>query len=204
MADDASGTTAKLHGVISASSLTPRAEGKHGDVEADQDVQASSSLIDDTASSLSDGESASSDHDPDWSDAILNRDCDWVRELLTGQVDIDASWRDLGYEDEDEKQLEDEYKYPKEGDILFPLYFAAKEGLVDIVEVLLTMQPDLEKKCKGRGWTALHVSVSRGHSEIVKRLLSAGANVNARTKNSKATALSIAIRWGHEERPRLS
>lgn len=81
-----------------------------------------------------------------------------------------------------------------------PLYFAAREGLVDVVEMILAeSDEDLESRGGSRGSTPLHCAAALGHMDVVITLLQAGAN--AREHNAKGeTGLQWAVAGGHDRR----
>lgn len=66
-----------------------------------------------------------------------------------------------------------------------PLYYAAREGLVDVVRMILRVEgiKTLEEGGGSRLSTPLHVASAFGHTEVVRALLEVGANPNE--KNGK-------------------
>jgi ankyrin repeat protein len=85
-----------------------------------------------------------------------------------------------------------------EGGDYTPLYCAAKNGHVGIVEDLLAAGADVNK-ADDDGWTVLHTATDDNNSELLTTLLAANADVNAALEKSKATALHIAARRGYKE-----
>jgi ankyrin repeat protein len=64
----------------------------------------------------------------------------------------------------------------------FPLYYAAKLGLQDLVEHLIVKRPEL---VNARGWkemTPMHAAASGGHANILRLLQGHGADVGSRNK----------------------
>lgn len=72
-----------------------------------------------------------------------------------------------------------------------PLHYAAYNGYVQLVELLLEWNPDLELK-DANNLTPLFVSMAQPNLEITRMLLAAGADVNAVAYNSAST-LGVAL-----------
>jgi len=79
-----------------------------------------------------------------------------------------------------------------------PLYCAAKNGHVSIVEDLLAAGADVNK-ADDNGWTVLHTATDGNNLQLLTTLLAANADVNAALEKSKATALHIAAQRGYNE-----
>eukprot|EP01114_Cavostelium_apophysatum_P021082 TRINITY_DN7252_c0_g1_i1.p1 TRINITY_DN7252_c0_g1~~TRINITY_DN7252_c0_g1_i1.p1 ORF type:complete len:273 (+),score=17.11 TRINITY_DN7252_c0_g1_i1:64-882(+) len=79
-----------------------------------------------------------------------------------------------------------------------PLWIAAKEGYLDVVQRLLTGGADCDVIHDNNRYTPLHIACQAGRLEVVKALLSAGADVAARTMNDE-TPLNLATKYGHHE-----
>ncbi|KAK6517030.1 hypothetical protein TWF506_006908 [Arthrobotrys conoides] len=79
-----------------------------------------------------------------------------------------------------------------------PLMFAAKQGFVECVRLLLN-EPYLAIDRRDRnGYTALHLATLEGHFETVQLLLSHGADISAEEPSRKLTALHMAANRGDE------
>lgn len=82
-----------------------------------------------------------------------------------------------------------------------PLYWAARGGLIEIVEALVAAGFDVNKSrtdsAKGAGplFTAAH----KGHAEVVKVLLAANATIDQSQLSDGATPLCISSQIGHVE-----
>ena len=63
-----------------------------------------------------------------------------------------------------------------------PLHYAAMNGYVDSINVLLEAGADVDAREGFIGNTPLHNAASCGHEEICKTLIRAGADLNARNK----------------------
>jgi len=59
-----------------------------------------------------------------------------------------------------------------------PLHYAAREGHVDLVKLLMSYGADLNARNEDE-WTPLHKASLHGHVEVIKLLLAGGADVNA-------------------------
>jgi len=80
-----------------------------------------------------------------------------------------------------------------------PLYRAAENGHVGVVEYLLDHGADLSRVDKN-GWTALHKSAGNGHTPVVELLVSRGADVN-KADTRKSTAFHVAAIKVHPTSP---
>ncbi|KAG5253123.1 hypothetical protein OIU77_017633 [Salix suchowensis] len=78
-------------------------------------------------------------------------------------------------------------------------HIAAKQGDLEIVEVLLGVNPDLLLTFDSSNTTALHSAASQGHVEVVKFLLEKGSALAMIAKSNGKTALHSAARNGHLE-----
>jgi ankyrin repeat protein len=77
------------------------------------------------------------------------------------------------------------------------LMFAAREGHVDIVRLLLDHGADANVTSESRdGATPLTIAAEHGHVEVIKLLLSRGADVNGRNAHDN-TALMYAAQYNH-------
>jgi ankyrin repeat protein len=77
-----------------------------------------------------------------------------------------------------------------------PLFLAAMEGSLEVIEVLLEAGADID--ANRHDDNALCIAISRGRKEIVALLLDKGANVNAST-GSNNNAISVASSQGNKE-----
>ena len=86
------------------------------------------------------------------------------------------------------------------------LFFAARDGCMALVELLLANKADVNVKVTGTrhytGWTALMIAVEKGQTNIVQLLLKQGADVKTTGEDGK-TALQIAEAGGQAEIARL-
>jgi ankyrin repeat protein len=82
-----------------------------------------------------------------------------------------------------------------------PLSWAAQEGRLSIVELLIQGGADLDG-IDGRGYTPLHRALENGHEAVARLLIENGADVNAQDKGGW-TALIWASQNGHEAVARL-
>ena len=88
-------------------------------------------------------------------------------------------------------------KKQKGGDRDYKLYYAAREGQVDVVINMLDEGADINK-AQILGYTPLIIASQNGHLEVVRILLERGADINKAMKNG-ATPLSMASREGNVE-----
>ena len=78
-----------------------------------------------------------------------------------------------------------------------PLYWASRNGRVEVVKTLLGAKAEVDKSTN-HGMTPLYVASSQGHVGVVKALLAAEAEVNKSTNDGR-TPLRIAIFNSHLE-----
>lgn len=85
-----------------------------------------------------------------------------------------------------------------------PLYFAAREGLLSLVKMIIAVDgtKDLERRGGRNDSTPLHVAAWSGHTRIVKELLAAGANVREQSSDGM-NGLYYAVVRRHSEVERL-
>lgn len=102
--------------------------------------------------------------------AALSGDINTARELLAGGVEVDA-----------------------EGPAT-PLYFAAQNGHIEIVALLIKHGADVNAVSKNG--TPLHIAARRNRAEIVSLLLENGASPNAVGGGYRHTPLHMAARTG--------
>jgi len=81
-------------------------------------------------------------------------------------------------------------------------YMAASAGRTDLINALIEMKVDVNKRVRGpsdsaagAGWTPLMIAAAEGHGETVSALIKAGADVNA-TNTLGRTALMFASSYG--------
>jgi ankyrin repeat protein len=77
-----------------------------------------------------------------------------------------------------------------------PLYYAAQQGHVDILKLLIKAKGDVNKCEKEHGASPLMVASQEGLLEAVELLLSNGADVHLKDKDG-VTALRYAIHLKH-------
>ncbi|PWW80468.1 ankyrin, partial [Tuber magnatum] len=80
-----------------------------------------------------------------------------------------------------------------------PLHWAAVQGFVEIVEVLLSSGAHGEM-VNWAGQTALLVAAEAGHGDVVRLFLENGVNVDGAAGD---TALVVAARQGHQDIVRM-
>ena len=80
-----------------------------------------------------------------------------------------------------------------------PLSWAAKNGHVDVVKLLLNANANIETEDKEYGRTPLSWAAENGHVDVVKLLLNANANIETEDKEYGRTPLS----WAAEENGHL-
>jgi ankyrin repeat protein len=80
-----------------------------------------------------------------------------------------------------------------------PLFLAATEGCLEVVQILIRSGADVNIKNSTEGLTALQAAAHNGHLEVVKYLASKNANVNASGDKDAMTPLHRASLNGHLE-----
>ncbi|KAH7146250.1 ankyrin repeat-containing domain protein [Dactylonectria macrodidyma] len=125
--------------------------------------------------------------------ACINNELDIVKILLDHGADVQINTHEGNW-----SPLEAAYDYPKvlrllvEKDVDYKrvasgataLWYAARDGYVESVEILLSKQGcevdfcPKELTADENGWTALAMAAKGGHSKVARRLLEAGANVD--------------------------
>ena len=78
------------------------------------------------------------------------------------------------------------------GDGMTALHWAAKEGHLEIVSLLLDAEAETEPGTRIGSYTPLHLAARGGHASVAARLIEAGANPNAITSTSGVTPLHLA------------
>ena len=84
-----------------------------------------------------------------------------------------------------------------DGEGLTPLFYAAKNGSVDMTKTLLNYRANINFK-DGFGNTPLIWACERGHTDVVEILLKAGADIDIQNRNG-FTPLMRAIETGHRQ-----
>ncbi|TET35634.1 MAG: hypothetical protein E3J72_10830 [Planctomycetota bacterium] len=82
-----------------------------------------------------------------------------------------------------------------------PLHLAAKNGLGNIVNILIKRGADVNAKGR-RGYQPLHCAMIKGHTDIARHLVKEGADVNVHD-NWGRTPLHFAALLGHMESAKL-
>ena len=77
-----------------------------------------------------------------------------------------------------------------------PLYYAAQQGHVDILKLLIKAKGDVNQCEKDDGISPLMIASAKGLVEVVELLVSNGADVHLKGKKGH-TALDAAIRYKH-------
>ena len=109
-------------------------------------------------------------------DAAMRQDIDAVQDLIVRGADPDAA----------------------HGDGMTALHWAAQQGDVDIVALLLGAEADVEARTRLGNHTPLHVGSRSAQPRVVRALLAAGADARAVTTTG-ATALHFAAGSGNAE-----
>lgn len=82
------------------------------------------------------------------------------------------------------------------------LWWAAKEGHVDVVQMLLKRSANvnhcLHDRAELAGCSALHMAARHGHVDVLQTLLRGGANLTTPETKARDTPLHLACRQGHE------
>ncbi|MEW9810211.1 MAG: ankyrin repeat domain-containing protein (plasmid) [Candidatus Symbiodolus clandestinus] len=80
------------------------------------------------------------------------------------------------------------------------LHFAAEQGHLEMVQLLLNNRADIEardRNSEGRdNWTPLHLAAKNGHLAVVQELINRGAAVDSLDR-SGSTALQLAAKFNH-------
>mmetsp|Transcript_33904 Transcript_33904/g.64797 ORF Transcript_33904/g.64797 Transcript_33904/m.64797 type:complete len:179 (-) Transcript_33904:459-995(-) len=77
-----------------------------------------------------------------------------------------------------------------------PLHYAAREGQLECVNLLIERGANVDSKTRAGGATALHRAAYMGHTEIIKSLLRSGADPNSQDSDGE-TPLHKASSRGH-------
>ncbi|BBH04870.1 Ankyrin repeat family protein [Prunus dulcis] len=76
-------------------------------------------------------------------------------------------------------------------------HIAAKQGDMDVLNVLMEAHPELTMTVDLSNTTALHTAATQGHTEVVNFLLEAGSSLATIARSNGKTALHSAARNGH-------
>jgi hypothetical protein len=90
-----------------------------------------------------------------------------------------------------------ELVFDKNGDGMTPLHMAAREGHMDLVELLLSNKADVHTK-NVEGETPLFLATKYGYKAVVELLLANSADVNAKDKYGR-TPLRLAVAYNHKD-----
>eukprot|EP00438_Fugacium_kawagutii_P014864 Skav220140 [mRNA] locus=scaffold1320:179617:182382:+ [translate_table: standard] len=77
------------------------------------------------------------------------------------------------------------------------LHYAAYNGHVQSVQLLLEAGADKDQPTTEAGWSPLHLATGDGHLEVVRVLVQAGADTNQGDEEEGETPLHLAARQGH-------
>ncbi|KAJ8899862.1 hypothetical protein K2173_019565 [Erythroxylum novogranatense] len=80
-----------------------------------------------------------------------------------------------------------------------PFHIAAKQGDLEILKVLMEVDPELSMTCDSTNTTALHSAASQGHVEVVNFLLERVSGLALIPRSNGKTVLHSAARNGHLE-----
>ena len=117
---------------------------------------------------------------------------DWPSNIELRTIDI--------YERKIEVRTIDIYKSATvgRGEAYTPLHLAAKQGHLNIVQILVGNGAHIKAETHERGRTALHLAVDEGHEAVVEWLLQNGANPNVPAGDGISKPLEAAIKRGHD------
>ncbi|HVB37563.1 MAG TPA: ankyrin repeat domain-containing protein, partial [Vicinamibacterales bacterium] len=107
-------------------------------------------------------------------DAAMHHDAAAVKALLLQGGDVNAA----------------------QGDGMTALHWAARDGNVELVQMLVYAGANLEATTRLGGYTPLHLAARDGRAEVVDALLNAGARAKA-TTSSGTTPLMLAAAAGN-------
>jgi hypothetical protein len=140
--------------------------------------------------------------------AVKNR-TNMLELLIKNGADVDERYGNIS----STEYYRDQVKEYPQGEGPTPLLFAAMEGNIDIVRLLIENGADVDKRSSlflsshpefdhYQGVTALHYAADRGDSAIVTLLLNNGAWVDSET-GFKETPLALAVFKGHKDIVRI-
>src|SRR5436190_4199638 len=112
----------------------------------------------------------------DVADAAKAKDAVTVKTLLKSGADVNAA----------------------QGDGMTALHWAATNGDMPLVQMLLSAGANIRATTRLGGITALHMASQNGHADVVATLIAAGADPNAATSTG-ATSLMLAARSGNTD-----
>ncbi|KAI4334473.1 hypothetical protein L6164_019163 [Bauhinia variegata] len=78
-------------------------------------------------------------------------------------------------------------------------HIAAKQGDIDVLQILMEVHPELSMTVDLSNTTALHTAATQGHTEVVNFLLEAGSSLATIARSNGKTPLHSAARNGHLE-----
>ncbi|KAI4322187.1 hypothetical protein L6164_021904 [Bauhinia variegata] len=78
-------------------------------------------------------------------------------------------------------------------------HIAAKQGDIDVLQILMQVHPELSMTVDPSNTTALHTAATQGHTEVVNLLLEAGSSLATIARSNGKTPLHSAARNGHLE-----
>ena len=129
-----------------------------------------------------------------WSEASLNQDTLLMRAARNNRLDIVDYLLGLKADPEEKKVLANQ---AKTGNRVTPLFIAAQNGHLEVVNALLDAGAAVHKPLTD-GATPLFIASQKGHLEVVNALIAAGAAVD-KPLTDGATPLFIASENGHTE-----
>ena len=82
-----------------------------------------------------------------------------------------------------------------------PVYVAAQNGHVEVVQLLLGSNADVNQAKTNTGSTPVFIAAQNGHVDVVTALVASNADVNQATTDAGATPVYVAAQHGHATRP---
>ena len=101
--------------------------------------------------------------------------------------------------DDSEAELEDDPIGSRDHTESMPLHWAAENGHLEAVRMLIAAGASLIIGGMWRGSTAAHLAARNGHLDVVRHLHGVGANLNAQDMWNYATPLILAAEGGHTD-----
>jgi ankyrin repeat protein len=103
---------------------------------------------------------------PQLIDAVINNDEEPFKLLINDFIHGANVYAVINYQDENGKS---------------PLHHACKHARLNILELILELEPDLEVKDESKGWVPLHYACESENEVIIEKLVQAGAIIERKT-----------------------